>query len=264
MLGATPRPITKNQPLSRACRFESGRGHHFVCKRLSPKRGAYKVSTKESRDSAMSTYLSNKTIANRNALAAQHYKLICEVLWHHLRVPSYLQNDAFQEGFIGLCRAIEKFDPAKGSFSHYAILWIKAYVVMWMEKDIRETRCVTMNKDTRYRKMDDVATVTRSNRTFGYIPRGSDDDKNTYNIWETIPDTSPGPEENFVSRSAVDKTNLVFSSIQMNERELAIVKDHIFNDVPLHSLGDAFGVSGQRMHQIKSALLERMKAVLCK
>jgi RNA polymerase sigma factor (sigma-70 family) len=37
----------------------------------------------------------------------------------------YNYEDAFQEGVIGLMRAIETYDPAKGFFSTYAMPWIK-------------------------------------------------------------------------------------------------------------------------------------------
>lgn len=43
------------------------------------------------------------------------------------RTPEAEWDDAFQDGLVGLMRASQKFDPAKGfAFSTYALYWIRA------------------------------------------------------------------------------------------------------------------------------------------
>lgn len=44
--------------------------------------------------------------------------------------PSYVE-DLEQELMIGLCRAVHEYEPAKGSFSNYAIWWMRSRVTHW-------------------------------------------------------------------------------------------------------------------------------------
>lgn len=34
-------------------------------------------------------------------------------------------DDLLQEGYLGLCKAVDAYDPDKGSFVHYAAYWIR-------------------------------------------------------------------------------------------------------------------------------------------
>jgi RNA polymerase sigma factor (sigma-70 family) len=44
-------------------------------------------------------------------------------------VPGLPLSDLVQEGNIGLMKAAENFDPAKGKFGTYAFWWIKSYIL---------------------------------------------------------------------------------------------------------------------------------------
>ena len=50
------------------------------------------------------------------------------------RIPGLPLKDLVQEGNIGLMKAAESFDPAKGKFGTYAFWWIKAYILKAMEE----------------------------------------------------------------------------------------------------------------------------------
>jgi RNA polymerase primary sigma factor len=49
-------------------------------------------------------------------------------------VPGLPLKDLVQEGNIGLMKAAETFDPAKGKFGTYAFWWIKAYILRAIEE----------------------------------------------------------------------------------------------------------------------------------
>ncbi len=57
-----------------------------------------------------------------------------------------IRADATQSGFIGLCRAAEKFDPSRGKFFSYAWPWIAKYVREEMN-DILDRRRTTVSLD---------------------------------------------------------------------------------------------------------------------
>ena len=49
-------------------------------------------------------------------------------------------EDLIQEGMIGLCKAKEKYEEAKGKFSSYAALWIKATIMQALNEKSRTVR----------------------------------------------------------------------------------------------------------------------------
>lgn len=47
-----------------------------------------------------------------------------------LRLPVFVErDDAEASGYIGLCRAAQSFDPARGTFATYAQAWIRKYAL---------------------------------------------------------------------------------------------------------------------------------------
>lgn len=68
-------------------------------------------------------------IAARNELVDRNYYLVPYVISIHFRLSRSQWPDADQEGYLGLMKAAEKFDPSFGTkFSTYAAWWIYQYV----------------------------------------------------------------------------------------------------------------------------------------
>lgn len=76
---------------------------------------------------------SRRTVAERNALAMANRGLVGFVLKRLGIEKHHLADDLYHDGFLGLLRAAEKYDPAVGPFSTYACLWIKQVVLRSME-----------------------------------------------------------------------------------------------------------------------------------
>ncbi|MDA3899159.1 MAG: RNA polymerase sigma factor RpoD/SigA [Spirochaetes bacterium] len=65
-------------------------------------------------------------------------------------------EDLVQEGFIGLIRAFEKFDPSLGcKYTTYATYWIKHYITRYIAKHGRVVR-LPIKKSELYRKISKV------------------------------------------------------------------------------------------------------------
>lgn len=201
------------------------------------------------RDIALQNYLNNPCPATRNDLIAHHHGLIRFVMHRYLRIPRPLHEDAFQEGVLGLCAGIAKFNPTAGKFQSYAIAWVRASIQRWMERNIKETRCAPMNKYFRYKDL----------RT--HVISGVDSPRMEYNgsFMGTIPDPSPGPQEYVMKLAIRKRVHEVIARVQLDSREEAIIKENICEDVPLNILAERFGVTKQRMCQIKKSLMSRME-----
>lgn len=71
--------------------------------------------------------------AARDAVVAAHGR---RIRWIAVRMANYYRvevDDLAQEAFCGLCRAIEKFDCARGvSFTTYSEWWIQTFMQVWI------------------------------------------------------------------------------------------------------------------------------------
>lgn len=64
-------------------------------------------------------------IKARNTIIEKNIGLVWQVVGKHNYYSNFNVDDYFQEGIIGMIRAIQLFDPLKGfAFSTYATLWI--------------------------------------------------------------------------------------------------------------------------------------------
>ena len=83
-----------------------------------------------------------------NEIAAANLKLVIKFVkeYQHVGVPL---SDLIQEGNIGLMRAIEKFEPAKGlKFTTYAVWWIKQGFLKVIKQNNRLIRIPTHIQET--------------------------------------------------------------------------------------------------------------------
>lgn len=211
------------------------------------------------RDTALQNYLADRSVSNRNALIAHHHGLIHLVIRRYLRIPAELHADAFQEGIFGLCRGMERFDPTQGAFQPYAMAWIRASIQKWMEAEIRESRCAPMKRSSRYRNVESKGVDQTSRRVFGSITAEQGDDQRTFSLFDTIADTAPGPQERTAESRTRNNVREALAQFAMTSQEAAILREHVMDDVPLKVLAERFGVTRQRVHQIKAALLKRME-----
>lgn len=79
-------------------------------------------------------------------------------------------DDLIQEGVIGLCKANEKYDEAKGKFSSYAALWIKAQIMIALNEKSRLVRIPSHRANV---KEDQTYSTEFDLRTHGGVEMAS-------------------------------------------------------------------------------------------
>lgn len=101
----------------------------------------YRILSSEEQTKLGYRYRDNGDIAAREALINSNLRLVVSVAFHYKLGLKHLQIlDVIQEGNMGLMRAVETYNPEQGSFTTYAIPWIKQRIrrgLIKMDDEIR-------------------------------------------------------------------------------------------------------------------------------
>ena len=206
----------------------------------------------------------------------------------------WMQNfmDLIQEGNVGLVQATKKFDPYRGvKFSYYAAYWIRAYLLKFIMDNWRLVKIGTtqaqrklffsLNKEKKLLesqgfKPEVKLLAERLNVKESEViemglrmdnwdvsleaPVRSDSEDEQKNF---IPHDGPGIEDMVASQQMRERlaTILADLSTRLNEKEQVILNTRLLSDEPrtLQTIADEFNISRERVRQIESNLLKKLK-----
>ncbi len=206
----------------------------------------------------------------------------------------WMQNfmDLIQEGNVGLVQATKKFDPYRGvKFSYYAAYWIRAYILKFIMDNWRLVKIGTtqaqrklffsLNKEKKLLeaqgfKPDVKLLAERLNvKESEVIEMGqrmdnwdvsleapvrsdSEDEQKSF-----LPQEGPGIEDIVAGQEMRDRLAEVLAGIddKLNDKEKVILSRRLLSDEPqtLQTIADQFGISRERVRQIESNLLKKLK-----
>jgi RNA polymerase sigma-32 factor len=206
----------------------------------------------------------------------------------------WMQNfmDLIQEGNVGLVQATKKFDPYRGvKFSYYAAYWIRAYILKFIMDNWRLVKIGTtqaqrklffsLNKEKKFLesqgfKPEVKLLAERLNVKESEViemgqrmdngdvsleaPMRSDSEDEQKNF---LPYNGPGIEEIVSSQEMRERIAVILAelSTRLNEKEQVILRSRLLTDEPktLQTIADEFHISRERVRQIESNLLKKLR-----
>lgn len=193
-------------------------------------------------------------------------------------------DDIVQEGNIGLLKAAERFDPARGCrLATYAAYWIRAEIREYVARSYRivrlgssksERRALRIYRRTRERDPEALAALSglTKERATELLPllmagdvsleRSPHDDGMPAS--ERLASSDISPEDMACAADERDRMSRALRQVvsELSPREQSIVSQRWLTDTPatLEQLGASFGVSKERVRQLEERAKKRMKA----
>ncbi|MBS0011244.1 MAG: RNA polymerase sigma factor RpoD/SigA [Bacteroidales bacterium] len=227
-------------------------------------------------------------------------KLVLANLRFVISVAKQYQNqglslpDLINEGNIGLVKAARLFDASRGfKFISYAVWWIRQSIVQAISDQTRIVR-LPLNRIAAINKIkkavphleqvfereptddeiavfldvknENVETANRiKNRQVSFDTPLSSDNDSGFSLYDTIPnDAVLSPDKGLMTESLM--INIRRALAKLNSREAAILSLSFGLDNgrvwSLHDIADRYKMSSERVRQIKTAGLAKLKVLL--
>ena len=204
------------------------------------------------------------------------------------------QADLIQEGNIGLMKAVKRFDPERGvRLVSFAVHWIRAEMHEYILRNWRIVKIATTKAQRKLffnlRSMkpglntlgsDDVKVIAKQlgvkpeevvemetrlgGQDVALEPGGADDDDNSYGpiTYLAADDAEPGVVIEQEQNERLRGEGLTNALSNLDARSRRIIEARWLTEkdpATLHDLADEFGVSAERIRQIESKALGKMK-----
>jgi len=161
-------------------------------------------------------------------------------------VPGLPLKDLVQEGNIGLMKAAETFDPAKGKFGTYAFWWIKAYILRAIEESWLVHTPSWQQEATRNDKGDGPVCQIVELDESATAPTEEDD----------------GPFKAASEHETKQVVQGMLTKLNPKERHIICLRFGIGNggqDHTIEEIGRSVGLTPERVRQVLSKALTKMR-----
>lgn len=175
----------------------------------------------------------------RQTLATSNLALVISVAKKYADRGARM-DDLVQEGNIGLLKAIEHYDPKKGTrFATYAVWWIRAYV----QRYLQDNRSQVRGGESHRGSMTDLS-----------LDVTIDDDGEVSHLDRLVDDTA-NPEREFLGNEHDEDVREALQKVKKRLGELGwdILQERLTQDSPrtLEEIGKRWGVSRERVRQVE-------------
>jgi RNA polymerase sigma-32 factor len=205
-------------------------------------------------------------------------------------------GDLVQEGNVGLMKAVKRFDPTVGvRLVSFAVHWIRAEIHEYVLRNWRLVKIATtkaqrklffnlrrMKKNLTWLSAEETAAVARdlgvspsevtemekrlAARDMSFDPTPETDDEEVYSPASYLPATDADPAEKVEAAEWEDDSSdrLRGAMDRLDERSRDILQRRWMTDdkATLHDLADKYGVSAERIRQIESNALGKLRGMM--
>ena len=205
-------------------------------------------------------------------------------------------GDLVQEGNVGLMKAVKRFDPAVGvRLVSFAVHWIRAEIHEYVLRNWRLVKVATtksqrklffnlrkMKKNLAWLSEAETAAVARelgvdvadvremeqrlSARDMSFDPTPESDEEETYSPAMYLPASNADPATEIENEEwEEDSTERLSMALEkLDERSRSILKRRWMTDnkATLHELADEYGISAERVRQVESNAINKLKGLM--
>jgi len=205
-------------------------------------------------------------------------------------------GDLVQEGNVGLMKAVKRFDPTVGvRLVSFAVHWIRAEIHEYVLRNWRLVKVATtksqrklffnlrkMKKNLAWLSEAETAAVARdlgvdvadvremeqrlSARDMSFDPTPESDEEETYSPAMYLPASNADPATEVENEEwEEDSTERLSMALEkLDERSRSILKRRWMTDnkATLHELADEYGISAERVRQVESNAINKLKGLM--
>ena len=206
-------------------------------------------------------------------------------------------GDLVQEGNVGLMKAVKRFDPSVGvRLVSFAVHWIRAEIHEYVLRNWRLVKVATtksqrklffnlrrMKKNLAWLSEEETQAVARDlgvhasdvremeqrlsarDMSFDPVPE-SDEEESSYSPAMYLPASDADPavlvEREEWDEDSSDRLSVALESL--DERSRSILKRRWMTDdkATLHELADEYGISAERVRQVESNAINKLKGMM--
>src|ERR1700690_3527856 len=205
-------------------------------------------------------------------------------------------GDLVQEGNVGLMKAVKRFDPNVGvRLVSFAVHWIRAEIHEYVLRNWRLVKVATtksqrklffnlrkMKKNLAWLSEEETRAVARdlgvdvsdvremeqrlSARDMSFDPAPDSDEEEAYSPALYLPASNADPaievENDEWEEDSSDRLSIALE--KLDERSRSILKRRWMTDdkATLHELADEYGISAERVRQVESNAINKLKGLM--
>jgi RNA polymerase sigma-32 factor len=253
------------------------------------------VLTKDEEVALATRFRSEADLDAARQLVLSHLRFVVHIARGYLGYGLPM-GDLVQEGNVGLMKAVKRFDPTVGvRLVSFAVHWIRAEIHEYVLRNWRLVKVATtksqrklffnlrkMKKNLAWLSEEETQAVARdlgvevsdvremeqrlSARDMSFDPTPESDEEESYSPAMYLPASNADPavevEREEWEEDSSDRLSVALE--KLDERSRSILKRRWMTDdkATLHELADEYGISAERVRQVESNAIIKLKALM--